>query len=71
MKLTEDKMLRGTFLTDGLRGRVEERKINVWKFIKSLSLRMFIQRISGERRDERRESNGAVSTKMIFSKPQE
>jgi len=29
MKSTEDKMLRGTFLTDELRGRVEQRKTNV------------------------------------------
>jgi hypothetical protein len=58
-------MLRGTFLTDGLRGRVKQRKINVWKFIKSLSLRIFTQRMSGERRDERKKSKGAVSTKMI------
>jgi len=27
---------------------------------------MFIQRMSGERRDERRQSKGAVSTKMIL-----
>jgi len=66
LKLTEDKMLRGTFLTDKLRWRVEQTKINVWKSVKSLSLRMFIQRMSGERRDERRQSKGAVSTKMIL-----
>jgi len=36
LKLTEDKMLRGTFLTDELRGRVERRKVRVWKFINLL-----------------------------------
>jgi hypothetical protein len=60
-------MLGGTFLTDELRGRVEQRRINVWKFIKSESLRMFIQRMNGERREERRQSKGAVSTKMILA----
>jgi len=67
LNLTEDKMLRGTFLTDELRGSVEQRKINVWHFIKLLSLRMFIRRMCGERRDERRQSKGAVSTKMILA----
>jgi hypothetical protein len=67
LKLTKDKMLRGTFLRDELRGSVERRKIRVWKFIKSLSLRMLIRRMSGERRDERRQNKGAVSTKMILA----
>jgi hypothetical protein len=68
LKSTEDKMLRGTFLTDELRGRVEQRKINLWKLIKSLPLRMFMQRMSGERRDEGRQSKGVVSTTVILAK---
>jgi hypothetical protein len=67
LRLTDDKMLRETYLPDELRGRVEQREINVWEFIKLLSLRMLLRRMSAERRDDRRQNEGAVNTKMILA----
>jgi len=64
-------MLRGTFLTDELRIRVEQRKINVWKFIKSLSLRMFIRRMSGEKTRLEKTEQGSSEYKTNISKLQE
>jgi hypothetical protein len=61
-------MLRGTFLSDELKGREEQRKINVWEFIKLLSLQMLLRPLSGGRRDQRRHSEGAVNAKMILAK---
>lgn len=61
-------MLRGTFLSDELKGREEQRKINVWEFIKLLSLQMLLRPLSVGRRDQRRHREGAVNAKTILAK---